>query len=127
MTQFRGWLRVIVARHVASVARDKREQRRRDSQSLSYTSGEYEGKVIEPGEHDINLELVGDWDVINQQYELLGEEHQKIIDLRIFADQSSREVARILKSAFGLTVTENNIDQIARRVRDDCQDAAREQ
>ena len=49
MTQFRGWLRVIVARHVASVARDKREQRRRDSQSLSYTSEEYEGKVIEPG------------------------------------------------------------------------------
>jgi len=127
MTQFRGWLRVIVARHVASVARDKREQRRRDSQSLSYTSEEYEGKVIEQGEHDINLELVGDWDVINQQYELLGEEHQKIIDLRIFADQSSREVARILKSAFGLTVTENNIDQIARRFRDDCQDAAREQ
>ncbi len=127
LKQFRGWIAVIAKRHVASIARDKREQLRRDAISLNYDeSDEQPGKPDEPESVEIGYEIISDVDLIRSQYDCRSDDHRLIIYMRIELDFPSKDVVEILASEYGLEYSANNVDQIARRFRDDCR-GAREQ
>jgi DNA-directed RNA polymerase specialized sigma24 family protein len=126
LKQFRGWLWQIAARYAAGVTRDGREQKRRGSQSLDYDPGDGR-KPHEPSAEDDRYESVGDREIFDAQLELLSEEHQAIILLRLIADNSSKQVVEILSIEHGCDYTANNVDQITRRFRGECKRAAEEQ
>ena len=126
LKQFRGWLSQIAARYAASVTRDGREQTRRDSQPLDYEPADGR-KSNEPSAEDDRYDAIGDREIFKAQLELLSEEHQAIILLRLIGDNSSKQVVEILSSQYGWDYTANNVDQITRRFRGECNKAAEEQ
>lgn len=126
LKQLRGWLAIIARRHVASVARDGREQIRREAYSLNYDEGDDHDPIdLETVER--GYEMVAYREIIDARYELLSDEHRVVVDLRIFLDLPSKEVVAILLSDCGWDYKPNNVDQIARRFRDECIEAAKEQ
>ncbi len=127
LKQFRGWVAVIAKRHVASIARDKREQLRRDAISLNYDeSDEQPGKPDEPESVEVGYEIISDVDLIRSQYDCRSDDHRLIVYMRIELGFPSKQVVEILAGEYGLEYSANNVDQIARRFRDDCL-GAREQ
>ncbi len=127
LKQFRGWIRKISKCHVASIARDKREQLRRDAISLDYEpSDDQSGKPDEPESVEVGYEIISDVDLIRSQYDCRSDDHRLIIYMRIELGFPSKQVVEILASEYGLEYSANNVDQIARRFRDDCL-GAREQ
>ncbi len=127
LTQFRGWIAVIAKRHVASIARDKREQLRRDAISLNYdeSDGQPSGPD-EPASFEVGYEIISDVDLIRSQYDCRSDDHRLIVYMRIELGFPSKQVVEILAGEYGLEYSANNVDQIARRFRDDCL-GAREQ
>ena len=126
LKQLRGWVAIMARRHVASVARDGREQIRREAYSLNYDEDDDHAPIdLETVER--GYDMVAYRAIIDNQYELLSDEHRLVVDLRIFLDLPSKEVVAILLSECGWEYKPNNVDQIARRFRDECIDAAKEQ
>ena len=126
LKQLRGWIAIIARRHVASVARDRREQIRREAYSLNYEEGDDHAPIdLETVER--GYDMVAYRAIIDDQYEMLSDEHRVVVDLRIFLDLPSKEVVAILLSDCGWDYKPNNVDQIARRFRDECIEAAKEQ
>ena len=127
MKQLRGWIAIIAKRHVASVARDGREQIRREAYSLNHYDSDDDHAPIDLEIVERGYDMVAYREIIANTFELLSDEHRVIVDLRIFLDLPSKEVVAILLSDYGWEYTPNNVDQIARRFRDDCIGAAKEQ
>ena len=122
--QFCGWVARISKCHVASIARDKREQLRRDAITIDVEpSDEQPGKRPELESIEAGYETIGDLDLIREQYDCRSEDHRLIVFMRVELGFSSKEVVEILASEYGLEYTPNNVDQIARRFRDDCREA----
>ena len=126
LKQFRGWLAKIAANHSAGITRAGAEQARRSSQPLDYDPAEGR-KSNEPSAEDDRYDAVGDREIFDAQLELLSEEHQAIILLRLLGDNSSKQVVEILSSQYGWDYSANNVDQITRRFRGECKKAAEEQ
>jgi DNA-directed RNA polymerase specialized sigma24 family protein len=126
LKQFRGWLATIAANHAAGITRSGAEQARRSSQSLDYEPADGR-KSHEPSAEEDRYEAVGDREIFEAQLELLSEEHQAIILLRLLGDNSSKQVVEIVSSEHGWDYSANNVDQITRRFRGECKKAAKEQ
>lgn len=126
LKQFRGWLAKIAANHSAGITRAGAEQARRASQSLDDESADGQ-KPHELSAEDERYDAIGDREIFKEQLELLSEEHRAIILLRLIADNSSKQVVEILSSEHGWDYSANNVDQITRRFRGECDKAAEEQ
>jgi DNA-directed RNA polymerase specialized sigma24 family protein len=126
LKQFRGWLSQIAARYTAGITRAGAEQARRASETLNYEPADGR-KSHEPSAEDERYEAIGDREIFKAQLELLSEEHRAIILLRLIGDNSSKQVVEILSSQHGWDYSANNVDQITRRFRGECDKAAEEQ
>ena len=116
---FRGWLATVVHNQIATWWR--RNARHEEHWSLDGPGHDDDGHASwEVPVADGGYAVVEYGDVVDRQLDRLNDLHRRVVELRVFDQLPSKEVATRMLREHSEPVTATNIDQIASRFRRDC-------